>query len=488
MDTLFDAGLANALLASALALVAAPVARLCRRPALAHALWLLVLLKLVTPPLVALPLPWPSAPPAGPDPAGEERPPDAAFALPEAALHLPGGPPEEEKAPAPADPAPAPPAGPPALSWKAAALGVWLAGSLAWWLVAGLRLARFYRLLRGVSPAPAEVQGQAQVLAGLLGLRRCPGVWLVGAPLSPMRLALGWRPRLLVPSALWERLGPAQRDTLLLHELAHLRRGDAWVRRLELVVLGLYWWHPVAWWARRAIQEAEEQCCDSWVVWALPDAAGDYAEALLETVTFLSGARPALPAGASGTGEVPLLKRRLTMILRGPAPRRLSRVGLLCVFGLGLLLLPLMPTGARTQAPARPGVKRPGPETDSPTDRALRKFTAEEKACASCHAVLDLPARLAPASWQKAHDEVIRLRDEVSARRAELAKSERRLKEAIAKLSELNPHAAGGWKGKEAPKSGAPEKRLEDLENKLDRLLKEVEGLRKEMRPKGPAS
>src|SRR5947209_13740251 len=61
MDTLLYAGLGNAVTATALALVVAAVARFCRRPALVHSLWLLVLLKLVTPPIVSVPLPWPLA-------------------------------------------------------------------------------------------------------------------------------------------------------------------------------------------------------------------------------------------------------------------------------------------------------------------------------------------------------------------------------------------------------------------------------------------
>ena len=57
MDTLLHVGLSNALLATVLALVTAGVCAVWRRPALAHGLWLLVLLKLVTPPLVPLSVP-----------------------------------------------------------------------------------------------------------------------------------------------------------------------------------------------------------------------------------------------------------------------------------------------------------------------------------------------------------------------------------------------------------------------------------------------
>src|SRR4051794_37684068 len=58
MPTLLDLGLSNAVLATGLAVIAAILGRLCRRPALVHSLWLLVLLKLLTPAFVPVPLPW----------------------------------------------------------------------------------------------------------------------------------------------------------------------------------------------------------------------------------------------------------------------------------------------------------------------------------------------------------------------------------------------------------------------------------------------
>src|SRR5438876_209870 len=68
MRTLLDLGLTNAIVATGMALVAAFVGRLCRRPALTHSLWLLVLLKLLTPAFVPVPLPWSIRG----EPAGEE--------------------------------------------------------------------------------------------------------------------------------------------------------------------------------------------------------------------------------------------------------------------------------------------------------------------------------------------------------------------------------------------------------------------------------
>src|SRR5262249_55519062 len=103
------------------------------------------------------------------------------------------------------------------------------------------------------------------------------------------------------------------------------------------------------WWARRELNRAEEECCDAWVVWALPSAAKAYATALVDTLDFLANARQTLPVGASGLGQVNHLKRRVTMILRGSSQPSLTWVGLAALLGVGLLL-PLLPVRAQTES------------------------------------------------------------------------------------------------------------------------------------------
>jgi RNA polymerase sigma-70 factor (ECF subfamily) len=101
-------------------------------------------------------------------------------------------------------------------------------------------------------------------------------------------------------------------------------RRDHLVRLVELAALALFWWHPVAWWARRRVERAGEECCDAAVVGRFPELARAYAGALLATVDFLSEARPTLPIGSSGISQVRHLKRRLEMILKKPVSRRVS--------------------------------------------------------------------------------------------------------------------------------------------------------------------
>jgi len=158
--------------------------------------------------------------------------------------------------------------------------------------------------------------------------------------ISPMLWAFGCRARLLLPQELWLRLSAQQQSALLAHELAHWRRRDHWVRYVELAATVLYWWHPLIWWGRLRLREAEEQCCDAWVVWAWPDGARSYAAALVEAVDFVSaaGARPML---GSGIGYVQHLMSRVRMIMRAGTPRALSGTWRVAMLSMAAMLLPL---------------------------------------------------------------------------------------------------------------------------------------------------
>ena len=329
------------------------------RPALTHALWVLVLLKLATPPLGHVPFDF--------GPTAEPAPIVAAPVLPADALPIVELP-EIFRRPIRSAPAlPVEVAAP--IDWirllVTTACGIWLAGSvvvLGWALV---RLVRFGRLLRLATPASDAIVVEATRLAEALGVS-CPRILLLPGAISPL-LWVGWRAYLIVPADLLDRLDGQQRAALLLHELAHWRRGDHWVRRLETVVLALYWWCPLAWWAKSQLQQAEEECCDAWVVATAPESVRAYALALVETVDFLSGDSPALPPLASGLGPFTSLRRRLTMIFRNPMPRMLTAPGL-CGLGLVAALClswSPMPASVLAQDSPRQGRKpAPPPEAD----------------------------------------------------------------------------------------------------------------------------
>ena len=258
-------------------------------------------------------------------------------------------------------------------------------GAVGWWTLATVRIIQFQRVLFELQPVPGEWQSHTDEMAKRMGLGQCPRLCLVPGRVPPMLWAIGGKPRLLVPSQLWTAMEEDERTSLVLHELAHLKRRDHWVRWLELVVAGLYWWHPVAWWARRELREAEEQCCDAWVVWAMPQGARTYAAALLAALEFVSGARtaPAVASATSGNGHVSCLKRRFRMIVRAKTPKSLSWAGRIAVLGLATLFLPLAPSWAEnnTATPTEPsqstGIDRSTRSLDSQPVRGASRRADE---------------------------------------------------------------------------------------------------------------
>jgi bla regulator protein BlaR1 len=420
MDSLLHAGLSNAAAAAVLAVIAAIAGFFCRRPAVRHALWLLVLLKLVTPPLVDVRLPWLGNAPAPAEVSVALAPeldaaPDAddefALGIEDDLLE-----PLEEPAAAPVTAPTEEPFEQPAMEWRPLIIALWVSGSTIWLVAAASRAWRFSRLVKQARPAGASLQREADELAVRLGLARAPAIRLLPGRISPMLWAPGTSPRLLLPGRLLGRLGAEGRRTLVAHELAHLRRGDHRVRLLELAVAALFWWHPVVWWARRELREAEEQCCDAWVLWALPKSAKTYALALVETVDFLSEVRPTLPALASGMGHVNDLRRRVTMIMQGTTPRALTWSGLLALLGLGGFLLPVMPTWAQ-----QPGEPLRITVTGDGAGQPIRVLNVETE-------VQDLK------KGQPESAEMHRLKAELEQRRAELARAEAALRAAEARL------------------------------------------------------
>src|SRR5208283_4719543 len=340
MESLVNALLSNALVATGLALAPLVVSRFGRSPALVHSLWLVVLLKLVTPPLVQVPLAISSTAPqvrppgtadvssgltlaARPDrqevparlvqddsestewdgtaqsvdptvPAGGTEPGETGGGLRFAAAAYETERPHEQDSHAENNPSLITLRNHP--RWEVLALALILAGGLVCWSLAAVRIIGLKCLLRDIQPAPADLQERVSAVARQLQLRRVPTTWLVPGRIPPMLWTLGCR-------------------------------------------------------ARLGLREAEEQCCDAWAVWATPRGSRSYAAALLAALEFVADAPTAGVAAAaaviSGRGHVSFLKRRMRMIVQARTPRALSWAARLGVLGLAALILPLAPAWAQ---------------------------------------------------------------------------------------------------------------------------------------------
>ncbi len=358
---MFDWLLQNTFLAGVLA---AGVAVLChwRRctPAVRHALWLLVLIRLAMPPGI-LSWPWtvplPSASQAESKQAAAASPQTFRFTVDEAEFVAGEPAAASELNSVQAEPAAATVVAP--IDWSRwawrTAMGLWIGGAVVVALAHLRGLARLFRLMKRGEPAPPWLTRRVAELADRLGIP-APRVRVLDDLASP--LVVGFiRPVLLWPRELQDRLNDDGLRAVLLHELAHLRRRDHWVRWLEMAAACVWWWNPLFRLARRRIRQYAELACDAWVLAVLPKARRAYAEALLqvcESVTRTVEPAPALGVG----GDRDDFQRRLTMIMRESVACGMPRRSLLAIGILALLIVPGWSVGdTANEPPANPAAK-----------------------------------------------------------------------------------------------------------------------------------
>jgi general secretion pathway protein D len=166
-----------------------------------------------------------------------------------------------------------------------------------------------------------------------------------------------FRPVILLPRSLVEHLPPAQLRAVLLHELLHLRRGDVWVNCAQALLQVAYWWHPLLWLANAQIRRVREEAVDDAVMLALNEDAEAYAPTLLE-VARLALHRPLATLGLIGILESrSSLRQRIERLMDFRPPRRagLTLGSALAVFGFAALALPMGEAPETSEAPQMPG-------------------------------------------------------------------------------------------------------------------------------------
>lgn len=159
--------------------------------------------------------------------------------------------------------------------------GTWswpLVAFLLWSTIAALFAARWatrqYRTQRLVRDARPLRDARATLIvrrtlerAGMLHQVRiavCPGLH------APAVSGL-WRPTLLLPPDIAERLDDDTLAWSVHHELAHLARRDLWVASLQRALEVLWWFHPLVWLTNRVVGELRECACDEAALARVPE-------------------------------------------------------------------------------------------------------------------------------------------------------------------------------------------------------------------------
>ena len=174
----------------------------------------------------------------------------------------------------------------------------------------------------GTRPAPSAARRFASICVEL-GIRR-PVRLLVTPDLDvPATWGL-MRPTVMLPTH-YETWSSETLERVLLHELAHVRRGDCRTFLVGEVARALHWMNPLAWLALRRLRAEAERACDD-VVLARGEAASSYAADLVGFVRRVKLGGP-LPEPVLTISDVSGLGRRVQAILdphqaRGSVSRR----------------------------------------------------------------------------------------------------------------------------------------------------------------------
>jgi endo-1,4-beta-xylanase len=228
------------------------------------------------------------------------------------------------------------------LTWQGGVLLLWVIVVGAMLLLLMQRVMFVLGLVRQSKEAGDEMKGTLECcrktmnIGGHIGLKESPNA------ASPAVCGL-FRPVILLPQWLIANLDAGQFKIVLMHELAHIKRGDLWVNLVQTLLQIVYFYNPFIWLANWMIRRIREQAVDEAVQVALGEKSPHYPETLLNIARFAFG-QPVLNMRSIGVVESrSALAERIKKMLNGPAPKtaKLNLPGALVVILIGLLTLPM---------------------------------------------------------------------------------------------------------------------------------------------------
>jgi uncharacterized protein (TIGR03435 family) len=193
---------------------------------------------------------------------------------------------------------------PPAASpLPAILLGIWICGFIA---IAGssfIRLRRIRTAVRAASPVKLGFPIRTMSSPTLLE----PGVFGI------------FRPILLLPEGIFDRLTPAQLKAVIAHELCHVRHRDNLCAAIHMFVETVFWFHPLVWWIGKRMVAERERACDEEVLRLYGDPLA-YAEGILNVCKLYVESPLTCVSGVTGSN----LKRRIEAIMLHRMSHRLN--------------------------------------------------------------------------------------------------------------------------------------------------------------------
>ena len=232
----------------------------------------------------------------------------------------------------------------PAVSLIAGSVILWAIGALAVLISLLISTISVRKLIRAAVPVPEELRYFVEHLAGKLGIGRSVKVSICPSAPAPFTSGI-FRHRIVLDE---ESAGgsPEAVRSILLHELAHIKRADIFTQALAQLVCVIQWFNPLAWLVARRMIVERELACDNFVLSAGVKASS-YARQLLE-IAALSKQRPLRFLATAAMTRRNSFKERMMSILnpltnRRDAGRAVIITGILVAVAVALSLAALQP-------------------------------------------------------------------------------------------------------------------------------------------------
>ncbi|HUT28329.1 MAG TPA: M56 family metallopeptidase [Sedimentisphaerales bacterium] len=203
------------------------------------------------------------------------------------------------------------------LTWQGALFLAWLLPAVGIAMIISGRAIRARRLVAGAKEVNNLMRGVLWYCRTCMGVKGEIRLKVSKRLASPAVWGL-FRPVILVPHNLAPTLGARHLRSALLHELAHVRRGDLWANLVQTVLQVLYFYNPLLWLANRRIRKVREQAVDEMVVKVMGERGLWYPQARVD-VSKLVGARHKAVVGRTNGGRASDTVARRTG--RGPHGR-----------------------------------------------------------------------------------------------------------------------------------------------------------------------
>ena len=243
----------------------------------------------------------------------------------------------------------------PIVDWKGVAFLGWLGGMLVLSVLLVKRACSVKRLVAQAKVADEPLIRLLDECRCQIGIQQSIELRLSDTMLSPAVCGL-FRPVVLIPNVLLERLSPEKLKAVLMHELAHVKRADVWVNVLQTICQIVYFYNPFIWIANTVIRRAREQAVDEVVLVTLKSKTQQYSNTLLD-IAEMALWRPSFSLGLIGVVESKkALERRIRHMLNRPAPKssKLGYLGLTAIVAIGAIILPMGRNAAEQTALAAP--------------------------------------------------------------------------------------------------------------------------------------